>query len=1276
MGLTAKMKSILMNDCLNFKNMKNPVLLFVLIFSTFMSHDVFAQNISCNYLSDLIPDANNEIVINRSDLLGDDLIPNEDLFIRIYHPDGSLIAEGTDSVTITNTDAYVGIYLRDTIINPLTGEMCSGQIWIRPSTGFGCNGNELILTPDANDEVRFTPAMLLDSFSNLNRSYEIEIFNPGPIWPGGGIVAGIDEVILTNASQHSGTLVLRIADVLTGDRCTKFFMNLNPAGGINCPQSMEITVDSVCMVSFPPRDFTSDPLNSNVNFGAILGSDGNPIWMYSDWIFANLSNISNMQLTGIAIDASDGDNCTTQIMINDPFLPVPVCYNELNETVIAGEEIYITPDLIDAGSYDNCGDVTLQIFQVDANNDPILPATDSIIFSSNPMSHAVGLEVTDIHGNSDYCLIKIKIFEAPVKCINDSIKPIPVCKNDIDFVVLEGTQLSVSPSQINEGSYDDCGDVTMKIFQVDADNNPILPASDNLIFPSTSMTYTLGLEVTDLSGNSDFCLLDINIIESFIQLTCIDSISYSVDQNCQVTFTPEQIIEGVFSPSTYQIILSDTDGNPFANGFDSLLLPDANMYFFDYLNIQIFDTQIGETCSSVIIIEDKSDPVPICLLDTVYSNPTLPLTISVNDIDFGSYDNCTIESMQIAFVNQGISGAFADSLLITNPNNASYNISLSVTDESGNEASCLTRIIVQNVPPPLSTTIGGNIFEDNNGNCTLDTGEPGTGTWNVAAVSYPSNTSGLAQADASGAYTINHQYPQTDTLIKVFLLTPMNLTQHCPNTFCFDLTTAGNNITADFAIQTMRLTSNPCSQLVVDISTSHLTRCEKSTYTVNYCNYGNIVADDGKVEVTLDKDLAFLSSTLPVSSSNSNIYTFDLGDIEKGDCGSFEIDVEVDCDALLGQAHPMIAKISPSEYCDAPDPSWSGASVKVDGECIGDSIVFTITNVGDEDMIQALNYIVIEDVILHKQGTFDLLTAAQLRFSAHGKGNTCRLEAEQVPGHPGNSFPAVAVEGCGVKQDGSVSLGFVTQFSQDDADYFRSIHIRENEDNAGGIQMIAIPKGIDSRHFIQPNKDIEYLIRFPNNGIAPINNAEIIINLPEELELASIIPGASSHEYRFEVTETGEVKLVFENLAAPPNDWIYAKYKVSQKSNLPNGTMIFNEAKISFGDGSTTITNETFHEVSDNFLTISNIVNLMDDVSLKVAPNPFVESTTFELKGIDNQRFTLNIFDVNGKILRTEIFQNLNYTFQRNGLMKGIYFFNILSEKGIPIVSGKLNPTD
>ena len=335
-----------------------------------------------------------------------------------------------------------------------------------------------------------------------------------------------------------------------------------------------------------------------------------------------------------------------------------------------------------------------------------------------------------------------------------------------------------------------------------------------------------------------------------------------------------------------------------------------------------------------------------------------------------------------------------------------------------------------------------------------------------------------------------------------------------------------------------------------------------------------------------------------------------------------------------------------------------------------------IKNVGNQDMIEELNYIVIEDIILHRTGSITLDQEQEEKFSVHGQGKTCRLEAEQVLGHPGISQPSVTIEGCGVKDDGSISLGFYTQFPQDDGDIFKSIHVRENEDLINDLDLVAIPKGVESRHFIKPNGDFEYLIRFKNAGNQAIDYAEAVVDLPSELDIATLLPGASSHPYRFELDDEGTIRFIFENLNLLPGRWTFVKYRVSQEPNLPIGTIIYNSAKVQLNEGNAESTNETFHEISDDFLGISITKNLIENVEVFVAPNPFVEQTKISLKGIENQRFRLKTFDLNGRQIREEVYSSNEIIFERKNLPKGLYFFKIFDANNQPLATGKIFPTD
>ena len=130
------------------------------------------------------------------------------------------------------------------------------------------------------------------------------------------------------------------------------------------------------------------------------------------------------------------------------------------------------------------------------------------------------------------------------------------------------------------------------------------------------------------------------------------------------------------------------------------------------------------------------------------------------------------------------------------------------------------------------------------------------------------------------------------------------------------------------------------------------------------------MAEDAYVEVSLDTLLTYVSSTLSLVSNVDNVLTFDLGDVDMNACGDFKITVLVGCDnTLLVQTHCTTAHIYPDDLCKV-DELWSGASVDINANCLGDSIQFLITNVGGVATSEALRYSIVEDQVILLQGDF------------------------------------------------------------------------------------------------------------------------------------------------------------------------------------------------------------------------------------------------------------------------------------------------------------------
>jgi len=498
-------------------------------------------------------------------------------------------------------------------------------------------------------------------------------------------------------------------------------------------------------------------------------------------------------------------------------------------------------------------------------------------------------------------------------------------------------------------------------------------------------------------------------------------------------------------------------------------------------------------------------------------------------------------------------------------------------------------------------------------------------------------------------------------------------TTMCQNNFQVTLGTVGDTTTVDLLEQV----AIECPFMEVSISTPFLRRCFTNFYYVDYCNQGTSVATDASIEVTLDPDMDAIDALIPYTENNG-VLTFELGDVEPGECSSFWINTFLDstCDStVLGQTHCVEAYIFPDTLCIPSNSSWSGASINVNGTCLGDSIEFLIINDGTGDMDQPLEYIIIEDAVMFAPQPFQLNAGEQIAFRRATNGATLRLEADQVAGHPGNSQPSVALEGCTTGTN--FSTGFITQFSQDDANLFVDIDCQENIGAYDPNDKQGFPRGYESAGFIKANTPLEYHIRFQNTGTDTAFNVVIEDVLPEELDLTTLRVGASSHDYDWELTKERKLIFYFNDIMLPdsninePLSHGFVRFKIDQNPDLSDGTTFENEAGIFFDFNDPIITNRTLHTIGTDFLPVSTIQVFVPDVKVELFPNPFSTRTSFRFSSTSLDDLQLSVFSSTGQLVRQEAISTNVYDFDRRGLPEGLYFFEIRAS-GQSVATGKM----
>jgi uncharacterized repeat protein (TIGR01451 family) len=567
----------------------------------------------------------------------------------------------------------------------------------------------------------------------------------------------------------------------------------------------------------------------------------------------------------------------------------------------------------------------------------------------------------------------------------------------------------------------------------------------------------------------------------------------------------------------------------------------------------------------------------------------------------------------------------------------------------------------------------GYVYNDNNVDCFKGAGEAGFDNW---LIEVKKNDGSLiyTTTDPTGYYEV---VVDTGTFtVKAYL--PNSLWGLCVDSFVVTSSQLSNIDTLSFGARALV----SCPLLNVDISTALLRRCSTAVYTVSYCNTGTVDAVGASVTVNLDTTLAFLGSSLPWSTlaGTSNVYLFNVGTIPPGACGSFTITVEVSCYSQLGQTHCVQANILPDSLCVNNSPLWDESDIDITGICYGDSIVYTITNIGIGAMSVTRNYFVTEDHVMFLVRPFNLGPGASTTEVVYTtNGAVYRLEAEQDVNHPYSTYTALGVLQCLSNGfSANSSLGILGQFVEDDGSPAVSIDCQENVGSWDPNDKQARPIGYGSTHAIDANTDLEYHIRFQNTGTDTAFTVIVFDTLSSTLDPSTIIPGASSHAYTWELKGNGILVFTFDNILLPDSivnesaSHGYVKFKIKQQPNLPVGTLLYNTAAIVFDMNAPVLTNTTFHTIDEDFIVDVVIIGDRPQTIIEAYPNPFQDFVKIVIKGETFSVLEVRLVDALGREVQSKkvTFQD-EIILQGQDLETGIYFFQLIGD-GELIGTGKL----
>jgi uncharacterized repeat protein (TIGR01451 family) len=578
--------------------------------------------------------------------------------------------------------------------------------------------------------------------------------------------------------------------------------------------------------------------------------------------------------------------------------------------------------------------------------------------------------------------------------------------------------------------------------------------------------------------------------------------------------------------------------------------------------------------------------------------------------------------------------------------------------------------------------VSGSVFSDYNSNCVLDLNEVQLDginlTVNPGNIVVTTNNSGQWYIDSlpQGNYTIT-----VDTTGLIWVPT-------CQILQNFNVINSNDFTQApDFG-----MASENCSSPLVTLYAPFLRRCFNNQFIyVSACN--DLLATssllNSYVDVELDPLLTVNSASLSFLPLGNNTYQFQTGTLNPGQCVNFTLSTTVSCNATLGQTLCMNAELFPVENCaldtlpsgpnwdnipsegalgGLPQPClgpWDQSSLSVDGWCQNDSIYFTVTNtgvLGGGDMeCYAPVWLTVNGVVTFTDSIM-LQGGQTITYAFEGNGQTWILNASQHPLHPGNSQPNAFVERCG--NAANWNPGDVNDYPQDDADPVIDIYCEEVSGSYDPNDKRGYPNGVTNMNYIQPNQQLQYVIRFQNTGTDTAFTVVIRDTLDTDLNIFTVTPGVSSHSYEFRMYGPRVLEWRFDNILLPDSTTNsvgsngFVTFHVEQNPNLAPGTVINNDADIYFDFNDPITTNTTVHRIYEGFVSVAALEEMSkQETGIKVYPNPSNGQMTILLeKSADNASYS--VFDLEGKIVKTGLLSGKKTTINTD-LNTGMYFLMI-----------------
>ena len=395
----------------------------------------------------------------------------------------------------------------------------------------------------------------------------------------------------------------------------------------------------------------------------------NLIFSASETSFSCIDLGKNDIILTVSDASGNVDSCVSEVTVLDTISPLISC-QDIVAYLDANGNANLAPSDVDAASADNCDAFNLSISQ-------------NAFTCANVGENSVILTASDASSNSSTCTAEVIVL--------DTISPTVQCKNATIYLNASGAA-SLSTSDIDNGSIDNCGISNLSLSQSDFDCNSI---GGNLVI----------LTGTDVNANSSNCLANITVVDTISPAPLCQDLTIYLDNDGQVSISADDI-EGGGSDNCGidNLTLSQTDFTCSDVGINTIALT--------YLD----GNSNSSNCDAMITVVDTISPVALCQDVVLLLDDNGIATLSPAMINNGSTDACGINSLLLSKTNFTIDDIGTE------------DVTLTVVDANGNQSECNASAIVQDTLAPVVLCRDLLVTLDQNGMASISVDDVDNGS--------------------------------------------------------------------------------------------------------------------------------------------------------------------------------------------------------------------------------------------------------------------------------------------------------------------------------------------------------------------------------------------------------------------------------------------------------------------------------------------------------------------------------------------------------------------